>query len=67
MTTYFILTGIANIVLNFYILNIAESDFAKDIVDKYGKLYFYSVSFMIGFVAIPIIFGAVVCEFIKRG
>ena len=67
MTTYFILTGIANIVLNFYILNIAESDFAQDIVKKNGKLYFYSVSFMIGFVAIPIIFAAVVCEFIKRG
>lgn len=67
MTTYFILTGFANIILNYYILNTIESDFAQDIVKKNGKIYFYSVSFLIGFVAIPIIFAAVVCEFIKRG
>ena len=67
MTTYFILTGLANVILNYYILNIIESDFAQDIVKKNGKLYFYCVSFLIGFIAIPIIFAAVVCEFIKRG
>ena len=52
---YFILTAIANMVLNYYLLHIVEETNARNFANKYGLIHFYFVTILTGWIVIPIV------------
>lgn len=53
MLTYFIFSGIANVLFSYYLLNQVESKGAVEYVNTNGQIKFYIVSFLLGFAVIP--------------
>lgn len=53
--TYFLLTGMINIFVNCWLLNIVEEPRTTTYAQKAGAFAFYLTAFMIGFIMIPII------------
>ena len=54
MLIYFFLTALANVLLNYYLLNTIEDSRALTFAQKKGAFAFYLVSALIGFIMIPI-------------
>ena len=66
MITYFVLTAIANILINYYLLNIVEDSRATDVVNRRGVFYSYVISALAGCVIVPLIMFTVFCALITR-
>lgn len=66
MIEYFLLTALANVILSYYLLNIAEAPNATEYAQKFGALEFYIVSAVIGCAVIPIMIISIIRHLLTR-
>ncbi len=66
MIKYFLLTALANVILSYYLLNIAQTPNTVKYAQKFGALEFYIVSAVIGCVVIPIMIISTIGHLLTR-
>lgn len=66
MLEYIILTGIANIIINFWLLYIVEEPRTCEFANNFGLISFYVISFCIGCAMIPIIILMSIGAFLRK-
>ena len=66
LITYIILTGIANLFINCWLLHIIEEPRTRDFAINHGAIQFYIITFCIGCAMIPVLIIYVIGNFLKK-
>lgn len=66
MLTYFILSGLANVLLSYYLIHIVEEPRVVDVAVRWGKIKFYTTTILLGCVVIPLIMLSAIFALISK-